>query len=47
MPVKAVETTSKIPLEIQPYPDQDRSADLLEMSHATMNNIGNRLLVGL
>ena len=25
--------------------DQDRSADLLEMSHATMNNRGNRLLV--
>ena len=43
--MKAAETTSKIPLEIQPDPDQDRSADLLEMSHATMNNRGNRLLV--
>ena len=45
--MKAAETTSKIPLDIQPDPDQDRSTDLLEMSHATMNNIGNRLLVGL
>ena len=40
-------TNSKIQLEIQPDPDQDRSADLLEMSHVTMNNIGNKVLAGL